>query len=336
MRKREDGTDMTKKIVLGALLVGLIGILVAGAVIRTIDKTGNVAEARGLEGGRGRGSEIQRTGTGLDQPLEANGQRNGAGGYGQAGQGRGAGNERQYPNLETVPEDWTTIEGTVLQAPAAGVDLILQADSGEEVAVGTGPGYMESQGFTLEAGERVQVQGYWEDDEFKATRVMRLQDGQTIALRDEAGRPAWAGGGRRTTEQQTTGEQVIPGQGGDTQGGFFGGQGREDVPGDGTGTGQAQVEEWLTMHGTVTSMDGDMLVVQTTAGEEIVVENRPWWFVQEQGFSAKPGDELTLVGFYENDAFEVGAITNLTSRDTVSIREESGRPLWAGRGRRGS
>ena len=44
---------MFKRIVLGTLLIGLIGVLVAGAIIRTVDKTENVAEARGLGQGRG-------------------------------------------------------------------------------------------------------------------------------------------------------------------------------------------------------------------------------------------------------------------------------------------
>jgi len=46
---------MLKKIVLGTLLVGLIGILVVGAVIRTMDKTALVAEAHGPGYGRGNG-----------------------------------------------------------------------------------------------------------------------------------------------------------------------------------------------------------------------------------------------------------------------------------------
>jgi hypothetical protein len=79
-----------------------------------------------------------------------------------------------------------------------------------------------------------------------------------------------------------------------------------------------------------------MLVVEAATGQEIVIENRPWWFAQEQDFSARTGDRLTIVGFFENDEFEVGGITNLTTGKAVSIREESGRPLWAGRGRRGS
>jgi len=50
---------MVRKVVLGTLLVGLIGVLVAGAIISTVDKTENVAEARGLGQGRGEISWVE-------------------------------------------------------------------------------------------------------------------------------------------------------------------------------------------------------------------------------------------------------------------------------------
>ena len=93
---------------------------------------------------------------------------------------------------------------------------------------------METQGFVLEAGERVQVQGYWEDDELKAAQVTRLSDGQTVTLRDQLGRPAWAGGGQRAASQTET--AAAPLWGG------RGGQGQIEAPGDGTTTGQAEVD----------------------------------------------------------------------------------------------
>jgi hypothetical protein len=68
----------------------------------------------------------------------------------------------------------------------------------------------------------------------------------------------------------------------------------------------------------------------------VVVENRPWWFAQEQGVEVQPGDGIVLTGFYEDGEFEVGEIKNLRSGQVVEIREESGRPLWAGGGRRGT
>ena len=210
---------MLKKIVLGTLFIGLISILVTGAVIRTIDKTERVAEAHGY--GRGQGEAVNRAEGGLAQ-----------------GQRRGNGEVGAY------------------------------------VAGGSGRGR-----------------------------------------------------------------------------GGYGGQDLEDAPGDQTGTGQAQVEEWLTIQGTVVSVDADKLVVQTVSGEQVTVENRAWWFAQEQGFSAQVGDQATLVGFYESDDpstgrrgelvepsglhFEVGRINDATNGQTVLVRDENGRPLWAGRGRRG-
>jgi hypothetical protein len=194
---------MFRKILLSTLLIGVIGILVTGAVIRTMDKTERVAEAYGHGYGRGNGE---------------------AGAYATGGSGRGRG-------------------------------------------------------------------GY-------------------------------AQGGNR---------------------GGYGSQGREGAPGDQIGTGQANVEEWLTLQGTVVSVDADTLVVQTASGEQVTMENRPWWFAQEQGFSAQVGDQVTLVGFHEGDnpstgsgdRFEVGRIDDATNGQTFLVRDENGRPLWAGRGRRG-
>jgi hypothetical protein len=288
---------MAKKAILGTLLVGLIGVLVAGAIIRTVDRTANVAEARNL--GRGRaGAESADLGT----TTLARGQ----GGYGR----NSTAAERQYPNYTVAPADWKVVTGTVIETPAAGVDLVIETASGEELTVGMGPGYLADQGFALQAGEQVQVNGYWEDGEFKAAQLTRLRDGELLTLRDQVGRPAWAGGG----------------------------QGQATAAGDGSGIPQpeAEVDEWLTFDGAVTGVDDDVLVVQTTSGEEIRVENRAWWFAQDQGFSVQVGDQVRIVGFYEDGDVEVGQLTNLTSGQWVTIREESGRPLWAGGGRRGS
>jgi len=50
---------------------------------------------------------------------------------------------------------------------------------------------------------------------------------------------------------------------------------------------------------------------------------------------AQAGDQVTLTGFYEGDTFEAAQISNATSGEAVSIRDDAGRPLWAGGGRRG-
>ncbi len=355
--ERMDET-MGRKLVLGTLLVGLIGILVAGGVIRTLDKTENVAEARGL-------------GADHNDAYAEDGERQGQG-WGRGPQQDEGGVERQYVNHESVTTEQVSYEGIVVQTQETGDDLFIKTEDGQEIKVGTGPGNMEAQGFTLQEGERVTVRGYWEDEELKATVVTRLRDGESISLRDAAGRPAWAGSGKRATERQATeagtasvlgagaevpaaeeqvqaaeeqvqaagepalgaveqGQEQGRGRGNNGQGqGGFGNQTSGQA-----GVGQAQVNEWVTLKGIVVQVDANALVVEDDSGGLVTVENRPWWFAQEQGFVAGVRDEVTLTGFYENGEFEVGQLGNLTSGMAVEIREASGRPGWAGRGRGG-
>lgn len=340
---------MFKKLALGGLLVALIGVLVAGGVIRTLDKTGQVAKARSLQDlERGNGRGAGNTERDSSNPLDfgnlidkvgkafGNDQAQGA-----VGQGLGATGERLYPNVETVPDTWVQVEGVVVQAPDLGQDLLVQTADGQEVLVGAGPGYMEAQGFNLEVGEQVQVKGYWEDNELKASQIVRLRDGQTITLRDEYGRPAWAGAGRNQTavgsqkRVNPTEEGLGAGQGaGNSAGGGRGvGQGVGNSAGDGLGVGQAEVAEWLTFQGSVASVNSSELIANLSDGEQISLVGRPWWFIQEQGGAYQVGDQVTIVGFYEAGELEVGQIVNNTTGQSISVRDESGRPLWAGQGR---
>lgn len=90
----------------------------------------------------------------------------------------------------------------------------------------------------------------------------------------------------------------------------------------------------VSFTGTVTQVNGDLLVILSEKGNEIVIENRAWWFATDAGFSAGIGDSIALNGFYEAvDKFEVSYIENLTKGVEVQIREGSRRPLWAGDGR---
>jgi hypothetical protein len=310
---------MARKVILGTLLVGLIGILVAGAVIRTVSKTENVAEARGPQGrGQVANSEPGAVVTGQS---------------GQGGNGRYAGElDRQYLNNEPVEMELGLYEGIVVESAESGGDLVIATDDGQEITVGTGPGYLSDQGFVLDPGERVQVEGYWEDGELKAATLTNMSDGQAITLRDQLGRPAWAGGGR-----QAVGQGAVAGEQGDSLvKGANTQPGLATAPGDGTATGLAEVEEWVTFEGTVVSVDESAMVVQTYEGQEIVLEGRTWSFSQEQGLVAAVGDSVTLKGFYEDGEVEIGAIENQASGQFVQIREDEGRPLWAGRGRRGT
>ena len=109
----------------------------------------------------------------------------------------------------------------------------------------------------------------------------------------------------------------------------------EGTPGEPGGLGQAQVEGWEQHHAAVTRVNDEALIVETDKGYEIVIQGRPWRFAQEQLFAVQVGDAVTLTGFYEGEEFEVGRIENTANGQSVWIRDESGRPMWAGRGRQG-
>ena len=159
-----------------------------------------------------------------------------------------------------------------------------------------------------------------------------------------------AGGNGRSAGTAQTGEAVAGGRwskdaGELAAGGGRGRQGGNELSTDGgrgaqgnenvtePGVGEANVDEWVTLNGSVMSVDTDTLTVRLADGTALEVAERAWSFAQEQGFTAAHGDQLTLVGFYEDGSFEVGHLNNVSAGKQVAVRDSSGRPLWAGRAR---
>ena len=129
----------------------------------------------------------------------------------------------------------------------------------------------------------------------------------------------------QVTTDTTNGGQ---GQGGYPQDTLNGrGQGRSSVD-------QAQIVERLKLEGTVVSVDDTTLLVQTSSGEQVTVENRPWQYALGAKFSAQVGDQVAVTGYYQSGVFEVSQIDNLTNGKSVVLRDETGRPGWSGRGQR--
>lgn len=99
----------------------------------------------------------------------------------------------------------------------------------------------------------------------------------------------------------------------------------------------AEVDEIVQFEGVVREVSADHMLMDTYDDGQILIENRAWWFAVEAGFSTAAGDEITVSGFYDDDdAFEAISIENLTQGTSVQIREDSGRPLWAGNGNSGN
>lgn len=111
-----------------------------------------------------------------------------------------------------------------------------------------------------------------------------------------------------------------------------GGRAEAVATGDGFGL-EHPADTWIPVSGTVVATD-DGLTIETAEGE-MALETGPTWYWDENGIGLEAGDDVVLYGFYEGDDFEIGGIENLTSGETVRLRDDTGRPLWAGRGRWG-
>ena len=149
-------------------------------------------------------------------------------------------------------------------------------------------------------------------------------------------------GPRADREAGNWGKGSVDERGGGTENGLGYRGGQEAVRGSGQGAGASYppddggdhpVETWLTVTGTVVALDDD-LTLQTADGE-MVVHLGPEWYWETLGVALEAGDSVAVSGFYEEGEFEAGCVENLNTAQTVNLRDETGRPLWAGRGRQG-
>jgi hypothetical protein len=124
-----------------------------------------------------------------------------------AGNGQGNGAQKQdadrygNPEAPTSHGEYLTYQGTILAAPAAGVELVIDTADGA-LTIGTGPSYWLESNIILADGDEISVTGYWEDGEFKAASLTRVSDNLTVVLRTETGQPLWSGSMRNTTNGQ--------------------------------------------------------------------------------------------------------------------------------------
>jgi hypothetical protein len=134
----------------------------------------------------------------------------------------------------------------------------------------------------------------------------------------------------QTRVERTRVEQVQAGQvrGGQDQGQR--GQG-QDGGLNGTCEPQAELEEWVTVEGTV--LQTLELVVETEDGETVQVGLGPSHYRDAQGFVLGVGDQVRISGYWEDGEFKAGQVENLTNGDTITLRDAYGRPMWSGQGR---
>jgi hypothetical protein len=144
-------------------------------------------------------------------------------------------------------------------------------------------------------------------------------------------------GARAETFSQGRGQ----GAGGQRQGQGQGqglGRGQEQVLGQGQGRGRAEgtqseatPQELETIEGLV--VETDELVIETSSGETVQVGLGPSAYREAQGFVLETGENVRVSGYWEDDEFKATELENLTTGQSIVLRDATGRPMWAGQGR---
>ena len=110
--------------------------------------------------------------------------------------------------------------------------------------------------------------------------------------------------------------------------GAFNGSGRNSGAGQGRNE-TVRIVEWETLTGKVAVVDGE-ITIQTAEGQVLIGMGQSAY---REGFGLEVGDEITVLGFHEDGEFKARTVENLTTDETIVLRDETGRPMWAGQGR---
>jgi pectate lyase len=114
--------------------------------------------------------------------------------------------------------------------------------------------------------------------------------------------------------------EATQGQGASGGAGAFDGGGR--ISGAGQGRNRTvRIVEWETLTGKVIVVDGE-ITIQTAEGQVLVGMGQSAY---REGFALEVGDEITVLGFHEDGEFKAGTVENLTTGETIVLRDETGR-----------
>lgn len=122
---------------------------------------------------------------------------------------------------------------------------------------------------------------------------------------------------------------------GTTRGGGYGqgNSGAATLPRNANTAVEHAVTEMETIQGVVISSDSEILV-RTAEGEEVLVGLGQAWYREQAGFAVAVGDQVSVVGFYEEGEFKAATIENTTTGESITLRDATGRPAWSGQGNR--
>lgn len=148
-----------------------------------------------------------------------------------------------------------------------------------------------------------------------------------------AGPTQYRGGQGSSDQHAGQDRQVQAGRGQSSSGSVAqsGNQGRQSAAGKGA---DHSPDTWVTVAGTVVALEGSDLALRAAEGL-LTVNLGAEWYTGRSNFTLTAEDEVEITGYEEDGVFQVVRIVNQTTGETLSLRDETGRPLWAGQGRRG-
>ena len=159
---------MIKKIMLWTTYAMIVGLLVFGAVNRTSAKSDQ-------------GVLIGRPTT-IDQKNQS------TGGSGNSGRN----SEVDNAEHEEIPtdHDWVDLSGVVVAFDTR--TMVIQADyAGELEIAGRAWRFIQESGYLPVVGNKVILNGFYENDEFKIASLRDLDSEEIVMIRDFAGHPLW-------------------------------------------------------------------------------------------------------------------------------------------------
>ncbi len=154
--------------------------------------------------------------------------------------------------------------------------------------------------------------------------------GKSVAAQGAAQTQAITGNGQGNGGQGQGQAQTQGATGTQTQGQGRGNGGQGQTTNTTPGTPQANITQTVTIAGMVQSFDGVGISVTTDDGAPLWVQLGQSRYVSAQGAVYTAGDHVTATGFYENGQFQASSVVNDTTGQTLTLRDASGRPLWAG------
>jgi hypothetical protein len=80
-------------------------------------------------------------------------------------------------------------------------------------------------------------------------------------------------------------------------------------------------------------VETDELFIETADEETVQVGLGPSAYREAQGFVLQVGENVRVSGYWEDDEFKAVQLENLSTGQSIVLRDRTGRPMWAGQGR---